>query len=167
MHLINNGTAQTLLIAPGLMIADYTAMPILDDLATIREAMTCEPDLKAGYHLLVNVTGVGSAKPDPELRAGFVALMRIAPVKSCAYVFTIRGFFGAAIRMVFSSFTLVGRERPEKVFDRLDAACDWLAAESMIPLSALQDHFAALASARAPEAGIASVPVSVDARSGR
>lgn len=139
-----DGTSQRLFLGPGLMVADYRAPPTTADMGVLRTAIAIEPDLKDGYHLIINVVGRHSGQLDAVVRNELNALMRTAPMKSAAYVLNIQGFGGVAIRTVFAGFTLLGARRPEKVFAHLDEAFVWTATLG-VPHELLDDVRRALA----------------------
>ena len=130
MKLIEHGTAQRIVVAPGVLICAYTGLPTLGDTQAISTAIASEPDLQAGYHLLVFVDGGNIAQAvqlDAEVRNAFSEIMRTAPLWSAGYVISIAGFTGVAIRAVFTSFMLLGRKRPERVFATVHDAVAWTA----------------------------------------
>lgn len=130
MKVIEHGTAQRLVVAPGLLICAYTWVPTLADTQAIRVAIATEPDLQEGYHLLVFVDGGSIAQAvqmDTDVRNAFADIMRTAPLWSAGYVIALAGFTGVAIRAVFTSFMLLGRKRPERVFATVHDAIAWTA----------------------------------------
>ena len=160
MKLIEHGTAQRLVVAPGLLICAYTWVPVLADTQAIRTAIATEPELQSGYHLLVFVDGGSIAQAvqlDADVRSAFTDIMRTAPLWSAGYVIALSGFTGVAIRAVFTSFMLLGRKRPERVFATVNDAISWTSSLPQADRSTLE-RAAEMASPTLWAAGTTSTP---------
>lgn len=117
-------TDQRLVVAPSLLVCGYTEFPTVDDTAVLRAALA-RPELVDGFHLLIVIDGrrvVRLSQLRPEARRNLNDIMRSAPLHSAAYVLSMTGFAGIAVRTVFTGFMLLGRPRPEKVFGTIDDA---------------------------------------------
>jgi hypothetical protein len=128
MKVIEQGTAQRLVVGPGLLVCAYAAAPTMSDVVVIRTAIATEPDLQGGYHLMVTVDSSAvtqAVQLDAHVRNALGDVMKSAPLRSAAYVLEVSGFTGVAIRAVFTGFMLLGRKRPERVFSSVPEAVAW------------------------------------------
>lgn len=111
-------TDQRIVVAPGLMVCGYTEFPTVDDTRVLRASLA-RPEVVDGLHLMIVVDGsriVRLSQLKAEARENLNDIMRTAPLRSAAYVLSMSGFAGTAVRTVFAGFMLLGRKRPEKMF---------------------------------------------------
>ena len=117
-------TDQRLVVAPGLMVCGYTEFPTVDD-TTVLRASLARPEVVDGFHLMIVIDGsrvVRLSHLKTEARDSLNDIMRVAPLRSAAYVLSMTGFAGIAVRTVFAGFMLLGRKRDEQLFANLSDA---------------------------------------------
>jgi hypothetical protein len=117
-------TDQRIVVAPGLMVCGFTEFPTVDD-TTVLRASLARPEVVGGFHLMIVIDGsrvVRLSQLQAEARNNLNDIMRISPLRSAAYVLSMTGFAGTAVRTVFAGFMLLGRKRPEKLFAHIGDA---------------------------------------------
>jgi hypothetical protein len=123
-------TDQRIVLAPGLMVCGFTEFPTVDDTHVLRASLA-RPEVVDGFHLMIVIDGsrvVRLSQLKAEVRDNLNDIMRISPLRSAAYVLSMTGFAGIAVRTVFTGFMLLGRKRPEKMFATLSDAMAWSSA---------------------------------------
>jgi hypothetical protein len=123
-------TDQRIVLAPGVMVCGYTEFPTVDDTHLLRASLA-RPEIIDGFHLLIVIDAsrvVRLSQLQAEARSNLNDIMRVAPLRSAAYVLSMEGFGGIVVRALFTGFMLLGRKRPEKTFATLSDAMAWTSA---------------------------------------
>ncbi len=137
-RLVPSDPPQVLVVDDHLLIAAYFGVPPAAGAQQIQAAVDTAPER----------TGGAVPTMAPEQRKAFGQLMK-NNISRVAYLVTLTGFPGVAVRSILSGMSLFGSRRPEKAFGEPNDAIAWLADGDLARTTVIRDAFA-LVSSSAP-----------------